>query len=283
LRIATVPIDNAAEVYYAKELGFFARAGLDVQIQPIQNSGEIGSAIASGAIDVGYGTLIPLALAHIKNIPFVIIAPATLYTSRAPNSELIVNAASPIRTASDLTGKIVGTNGLGNIAEYGPRVWIDRNGGDSSKVRFIELPFSAMPDALAAGRIDAAWLTEPYLSQTRTTGRVLATALDTIAKEFLIGAWFTTSQWAQDHPDLVRRFAAVMHETALWANRNPSESAKILVKYTKIEPSVVASMVRSRYAERLSSSLMQPVVDVSAKYGKFATFPAGELLYLPAH
>jgi NitT/TauT family transport system substrate-binding protein len=282
LRIATVPIDNAAEVYYAKEMGFFAKAGLDVQIQGIQNSGEIGAAIASGAVDIGYGTLIPLALAHVKHIAFVIVAPATVYTSQAPNSKLIVLADSPIRNAKDLTGKVIGTNGLGNISEYGPRDWIDRTGGDSSKVRFIEMPFSAMPEALTAGRIDAAWLTEPYLDQTKGTGRVLATALDAISKEFLIGAWFTTSQWASNHPDLVRRFAAAMHDAADWANANPSKSAEILVKYTKIDPAVVARMVRSRYADRLSVALMQPVVDLAATYGKFPTFPAGELLYVPS-
>jgi len=31
VRISTVPIDAGAEVYYAKEMGFFARAGIEVE------------------------------------------------------------------------------------------------------------------------------------------------------------------------------------------------------------------------------------------------------------
>jgi NitT/TauT family transport system substrate-binding protein len=282
VRIATIPAENGAEVYYAKEMGFFAKAGLNVEVQSIQNSGAIASAVASNAVDIGYGTLVPLSLAHIKEIPFVIVAPTVVYTSAAPNSALVVAAGSPIRSAKDLTGKTVGINGIGNISEYGPRAWIDRSGGDSTSVKFLELAFSEMPAALAAGRIDAAWLTEPYLASAKKNGRVLADAFDAIAKEFLIGGWFTTSQWAKDHPDAVARFAAVIRETAAWANKNPAKTADILVKYTKIDPATVATTVRSHYAERLTPSLMQPVIDVSAKYGKFAPFPAADLIYAPA-
>jgi ABC-type nitrate/sulfonate/bicarbonate transport system substrate-binding protein len=281
LRIATLPSDNGAQVYYAKDLGLFAKAGLNVEIQPIQNSSASASAVLANATDISYGTLVPLAIAHIKNIPFVVVAPAVVYTSAAPNSALLVAVNSPIRTAKDLAGKTIGINGVGNISEFGPRAWIDQDGGDSNAVRFLELPYSEMAVALGAGRIDAAWLTEPFLSSTKRNGRVLATAFDAISKEFLVGIWFTSAPWAKDHPDLVKRFAAVMREAALWANKNQAQSAAILVKYTKIDPAVVATTVRSRYAEQLTGSLMQPVIDVTAKYAKFAPFPAGELIYIP--
>jgi NitT/TauT family transport system substrate-binding protein len=281
LRIATLPSDNGAEVYYAKDLGLFAKAGLNVEIQPIQNSSASASAVVSNAIDISYGTVVPLAIAHVKNIPFVVVAPAVVYTSAAPNSALLVLTNSPLRTAKDLAGKTIGINGVGNISEFGPRAWLDQNGADSGSVKFLELPFSEMPAALAAGRIDAAWVTEPFLSSTKRNARVLATAFDAISKQFLVGIWFASAPWAKDHPDLVNRFAAVMRETAVWANKNQAKSAAILVKYTKIDPAVVATTVRSRYAEQLTGSLMQPVIDVTAKYAKFAPFPAAELIYTP--
>jgi len=281
LRIATIPADNGAEVYYAKDMGFFERAGLNVEIQPIQNSSASASAVAANAIDISYGTLVPLSIAHTKNIPFVVVAPAVVYTSAAANSALVVAATSPIRTAKDLTGKTIGINGIGNISEFGPRAWIDQNGGDSTTVKLLELPFSEMATALAGGRIDAAWVTEPFLASAKKNGRILATAFDAIAKEFLVGVWFASAPWAKDHPDLVSRFAAVMRETAAWANKNQAKSAEILVKYTKIDPAVVATTVRSRYADRLTAPLMQPVINVTAKYNKFAPFPADELIYVP--
>ena len=44
--------------------------------------------------------------------------------------------------------------------------WIDKNGGDSSKILFAELPASEMGAAVAAGRIDAAFVPEPNFSQS---------------------------------------------------------------------------------------------------------------------
>ena len=78
------------------------------------------------------------------------------------------------------------------------------------------------------------------------------------------------------------RFARVLHETAVWANKNPEKSGEILSKYTKVDPAVVAAMTRTRYAEQLTAALMQPLIDVAAKYNGFRTFPAQELIYTPS-
>ena len=136
-----------------------------------------------------------------------------------------------------------------------------------------------MPDALIAGRIDVAYFTEPWLAVARKSGRLLAYPYDAVAKEFLYGSWFTMSQWAHDHPDLVAKFVSAIREAGDWANANPAKSADILAKYTKIEPAVVEAMVRVRFGDRLTASMMQPEIDLAAKYGKFARFPASELIY----
>jgi len=54
VHVMTVPIDAGAEVYYAKELGFFAKAGLDVDIQPAANGGAAAAAVAGNAVDIVY-------------------------------------------------------------------------------------------------------------------------------------------------------------------------------------------------------------------------------------
>jgi ABC-type nitrate/sulfonate/bicarbonate transport system substrate-binding protein len=80
----------------------------------------------------------------------------------------------------------------------------------------------------------------------------------------------------------VKRYAAVMHETAVWANKNPQKSGQILAKYTKIDPELIATMARTRFAEQpLTPSLIQPLIDASAKYNDFSSFPARELIYTP--
>ncbi len=255
LRVMTTPIENGAEVYYAKELGFFAQAGLDVDVQSVQSGSAISSAVTSGAADIGFASIVPLAIAHTKHFPFVLVAPGGEWTPEARNSALYVAARSTIRTGKDLNGKTVGIAGLGTLGDYAVRAWIDRNGGDATTVKFVELPYPAMVEALRGGRIDAASLNEPFLSEGKKVGRFLGYQDDALASRFLIAGWFSTSDWARDHPALVQRFAAVMRRTAIWANdpSNRAASAGILVKYLLADPAAVATMVRVHFADTMTA------------------------------
>jgi NitT/TauT family transport system substrate-binding protein len=281
VRVATNPIDSGAEVYYADDLGFFAKAGLAVQIQPGENGAAIAAAVASNAIDIGYADIGALSKAHSRGIDFSIIAPAAMWDSSAPVNVLMVAKNSPIRGAKDLNGKTIAVPGLGTGAALAVNAWLDANGADSASVKFIELPYASMPAALEAGRIDAAHVAEPFVSVAKQKARVLALADGALGKVYLRTVWFSTTAWAKAHPDVVARFAAVMSQTAKWANdkRNQRKSAAILVQHTKIDPAVVAAMVRVRYGESLDPILLQPEINANAKYNHFTSFAADELLY----
>ena len=279
-----MPTENAAEVFYAKELGYFTKAGLDVDLQAIQSAPAIAAALASNAIDVGYTTVDTLAVVHSKDIPLVIVAPAGeyLYPATAKIAALLVPADSTVQQAHDLNGKIIAAAGLHGLGETSPRMWMDNNGGDSSTVKFVEVPFPSMPAALENHRVDAAFMTEPAITLSQKSARVLVYPWETIAKHFLVGAWIATPQWAKDHAPLVARFAGAIHDAAVWGNQNPGPSGAMLAKYTTIPPAVIATMARTHYAEQLVPAQIQPLVDLSAKYNAFRAFPAQELVFAPA-
>jgi NitT/TauT family transport system substrate-binding protein len=279
IRIATTPIDAGSEPYYARELGFFKKAGVDVEITPISNGAGVASAVAGGAADVGQSNVVSLAAAHDRGLSFVIIAPASLYTSKVPQSALVVAKNSPIRTAADLNGKTLAASGLRTIAQIGPQAWIDRNGGNSASVKWVEMPFSATAEAIASGRVDGGLLSEPELSDAVAGGsvRVLSYCYDAIGSDFLIGAWFSTAEWVKAHPDLARAYARVMEQTARWARANPQQSAKILEAETKVR--VTPATKRVLFGERLDPAAVQPLIDVAARYGLLkASFPATEII-----
>ena len=279
VHVMTVPIDAGAEVYYAKDMGFFAKAGLDVDIQQAANGGAAATAVAGNAVEIGYSDMVSIASAFGHNVPFVVIAPAGMHETTAPTNLLMVAASSTIHSAKDLNGKIVAGSGLGTISGFGPRAWIEANGGDLSSVKFVELPFPQMQPALEAGRVDVITIAEPFMAVARKTDRIIGVPYDAIAKEFLVSAFFTTSPWAKEHPDVLNRFISAIHDAAVWANANHAKSAEILLKYTKMDPDAAAGMVRVKYGERLNAAFLQPVINVAAKYGKFPPFPADELMY----
>jgi NitT/TauT family transport system substrate-binding protein len=280
LKVATIPIDTGAEAFYALDQGFFKKAGLDVSIERITNGPAIAAAVASGAVDVGFSNLVSLAIAFKKGVAITLIAPAGMYSSKAPTTTCVVALNSPIKTAKDLNGKVFATNGLKNIGEFGPRAWIDKNGGDSSTVKFVEMPFPDMAGALTQGRIDAAVMAEPTMTESKGQTRFLSNCYDGIGSNYMIGAYFATTAWAAAHADLVRKFQTAIRDTAQWANKNPAGSAVILARESKMNPDIAAKMYRAVYPERLEAGAIQPVIDVTAKYGALpATFPAAEMMY----
>lgn len=280
VRVVAPPIDAGGQAFYAQSMGFFKKAGITVEITKASNGAIIAAAVAGGAADVGQSNVVSIASAHGRGLPFVFIAGANTFVARTHQSALVVAPGSSIRTAGDFAGKIVAVSGLKNITEIAFDQWMERNGGNLSAVRIVELPFASMPDAIASGRVDAAMMAVPELTNSLRTKavKVVGYPFESIGQEWLIGGWFTTTTWAQAHPDLVRAFVSAMQTTADWANHHQAQSAKILEQATGIPVDPLAA--RLLYTDRLDPKAMQPVIDASAKYGAIkTTFPAAELIY----
>jgi ABC-type nitrate/sulfonate/bicarbonate transport system substrate-binding protein len=251
-----------AEAYYAKELGFFQKAGLNVVIQRLRGGPDVQAAVAGGSFQIGDTNVLSLAEAKQRGQSITVIAPGADYTAAAPTSLLVVMPDSPVHSAKDLAGMTVAGISVGGLDQLYIDAWLDKNGGDINSVKFTELPPSAMVPALEAGRIAAASLSEPFLDMNRSKLRVLARDVEALAPNSMITAWFTTSEWAANNPAAVKAFAGAIGEAAVWANKNPEAAAKILAKYMAIEE----PRTHAHYAERLVPALVQPILDNAAKY-----------------
>jgi NitT/TauT family transport system substrate-binding protein len=280
VRVATLPVDGTALAYYAKDLNYFQDVGLDVTIQSITNGAAITSSVISNSVDIGWSNIISLAAAFKRGLPVTIIGAGGMHVTGSLATQLMVKKDSPIRTAADLSGKVIGCTGLADVGQFGPELWIDKNGGKASTVKFIEVPFPQLPSALEQGRVDAAWLAEPFVHAAEPFARTLATCFDAVAPRWMLGAWFTTPAYANAHRDVIDSFRAVMTKTSTWANANQALSAVILAKYSNLDLATVKSMHRIAYATRPEAALVQPAIDLAARYGAIpAAFPAQEIIY----
>jgi NitT/TauT family transport system substrate-binding protein len=280
IAVATPPIDSSGEVFYAADMGFFAKAGLNVKIVAMNNAGAIAPAVVSGTVAIGGLTVPAVALAREKNVPITIVAPGSVYSTAAPTSGIVVLKTSALRKAADLNGKTIGTRDISNMSYYGSNVWIDKNGGDSKSVKWVEINDNAAVAAMQQGRIDAASLSEPGLDDAiHGSARMMGPVYDAVGDKFLIAVFFTTEAYANAHPDVMRKFAAAIIEAGKWANKNHAASAKILEKYagTPIPP----SYTRVTYAERLRAADAQPVLDMLATYGVIKPNPRAADLFSP--
>lgn len=267
LRVAVTTGDSYAEGFYAVDQGLFTAAGLNVDLQVLPNGAAIVTAVAADAIDIGITNPLPLASAVVHGVPFQYLCSGG--TINQDEIGLCVVADSPIHTGKDLEGRTVASSSLNDINVVAIKAWTDQEGGDSSKVRIIEMPFPQMGPALRRGTIDAAPIAEPALSVAKKEGglRILMPQIFTpYGDNFMVGGWFAKADWIQANRDTARRFVGAIYQTARWANAHPDDSAVILAKYAKMDPATVKGMNRAPYGTTLTPAMIQSVLDLAYKY-----------------
>jgi NitT/TauT family transport system substrate-binding protein len=279
LHMATLNVDAGAEPYYAQEAGFFAADGLHADFLTFDNGSAIAAAIAGGALDIATSNAVALAQAHARGIPLVVLSPGALYESKEPSSLLMVPTSSALRRAADFTGKTIAVNGLNGLPEYCTRAYLDAAGVQSANVKFLEMSYPQMVDALAAARVDGAVVSEPFVTPGERVARVIGAPFDACALRFVTSLYISTRTWADAHRDEVGRFQDAMFKTARWANRNQSKTASILMDYTKLPAETIKTMRRVRFAESWDDANAQPLIDLAAKYGNVPRFSINDIIY----
>jgi NitT/TauT family transport system substrate-binding protein len=282
LRVASAPDEDVLGALWAQKSGIFRKYGLDVNIQLMNSGAAVGAAVVGGSIDIGKSSLISLISAHMRNIPFVLIAPAGVYNSKAPIVGLLVKKGSPLRTARDLDGKTISVPSLNDQYAIAIKAYMDKHGGDSSSLKFLELPNSAVPQALAEGRIDAASIANPILSEALASGNVelIGRTFDAIGPHFIQACYFTTSDYANRNRDVVERFARAIAESGAYCNAHPSETVATLSAFTKVPESVISHMTRTEIGTTLDPKEIQPLIDAAAKYKAIsAAFDARAMIF----
>jgi NitT/TauT family transport system substrate-binding protein len=284
LEVQGAPFDLNGPLFYAQDLGYFKKAGLDVHIQNSQVTVEgAAAAILGGTINVASANTATIAQAHLRGIDFRFFAPAGLFTATARPTEVVVVAAdSPVHTAADLNGKTLAVAGIKGMLQIATIAWADKHGGDGKSMHFIEIPFPQMDAALAQHRIDAGVLTEPFATAAGGDTRVIGSAEDGVAPAFMTLGWFSTAAWLNANPDTAKRFIGAIREAAIWGNAHHKESADILSKYSKMSLAVVDAMGRSTYGLDLDAKMIQPPLDVASRYG-FLDRPvaAADIMWTP--
>jgi NitT/TauT family transport system substrate-binding protein len=266
LKVGAYPTDTFCEAYYAADKGFYKDAGFDVEITSLASGTALAAAALSGALQVAVTNGLAVASAHLRNVPLVFVASAGLYNPAA--TQLLVAESGAIKSARDLDGKIVSVSSVKGAEALGLLAWIDRNGGDSTKVKLTEIAPSEMPAAVLRGTIAAGVITEPNLSAAHALGglRPIGAPFDSFGTRFLLGGWCANANWVKSNPAVVKRFVDVTYATARWANAHHDESAVILAKYAKLSPDVLRTMARSPYGESLVPTMLQPIYDLAVKY-----------------
>lgn len=281
LKVAGVPEESVLPVLWGQKSGMFRAAGLDVDLTPQSSGSAITAGVVGGSYQVGKSSIIPLVTAYAKNIPIKLVAPGGLYRAAKPHIAMMVRADSPLRTAAQMNGKTIGVSSIGDLYTLSMKLWMDKNGGDSSSLKFVELPVSAIEAGLLSGRIDAGGYGTPQLQAALDSGnfRIFAHTYDAIAPLFMYSAWFAANGYVESDRSTLATFSRTERLAAVYVNSHPTETIAPLAAFTNTKTAEIAKMTRALMATTLDPKLIQPVIDVCVRYKTIpSTFDATAMI-----
>ena len=232
--------------------------------------------MASGDLEIGWSNSVSIAAATEKGFDFVFIAPGAFNSSSVVREAgcIMLPSNSPVKVASDLEGKIIGVNTLGNISDLILHAWADKTGVNLDGIKFSEIPYPGMEAALAAERVDAAVVWEPFVSQAMANNSAVAfdcKPMSYMGDQILIASWFSEKEWVENHHEQVKKFVEAIMMANEFISNNPDDARAITATYTKIDNSLAQSMSLPSFPSEWSLADYQRVLDLSFEYGLLNT------------
>ena len=126
------------------------------------SSDKRAQAFEAGAIDLAVGGANGVIFAAAEGVTAKLIASISRESTRGFSTSYYVKESSPIKTVSDLKGRIVGINGFSTSGHLWLKAALDKHGLSDADVTITPVPFSAMQEALEAGKIDLGMFPQPY-------------------------------------------------------------------------------------------------------------------------
>jgi NitT/TauT family transport system substrate-binding protein len=175
VRFGSVGGLSDAGIYLADELGYFAAAGIAVEMQQINSAPTLVQSIAASQIDVAGISVTPGLFASVAlKINLRIVGDKQSYRHGFSGQRLVarpqVILGSEAATIAGLKGKNVALSTKAGVTYF----LLDRVLASQkltlSDVKVVELPYGSMFPAFTTGAIDAAIVIEPSLTEMLQQG-----------------------------------------------------------------------------------------------------------------
>ena len=269
LVIAAVPTASSAGLYVAQREGFFRNAGLNVKIVSVGSGADVTAGLLNGSVDVLNGAYAGLIEAEVHGAGrFHILSDG--YADAPGVDEIVVVPGSGITSATQLAGRTVAVNALNSVAALLVSSALESQGVPPPKVHLVAIPFPAMPSALRAHRVDAAYLAEPYLSQAEVQngGEGLIDVNTGATQDFPIDGYVATVDWCRRYPRTAAAVAQAIDRGQALADTSRPLVERVLHAYTSISTQTAAIMALGDFPTTVDLTHLQRVPDLMQSFGQ---------------
>lgn len=281
IRIGAALDDETTPLVYGWKSGFFQSRGLNVEVERFNSGSAVAAAVVGGSLEMGKAGTIAILQAHLRGLPFTMIAPVSYYRNEKPACGLIVPSASSMRTAKDFVGKTISVSSIGDLFQLTMSAWLEENHVDKESVKYVEIPPPTVMAAMDQNRIDGGLVCEPILHTALGSGkyRMAAPTYSAVGVHWQTAAIFAKTDWVDAHRELVEKFVRAVRDVNSYVAAHEDAAAPYIVQFIGLDPTTVKTEVHPGRAVYLVPDQFQSLIDVAAKYKAIArAFPAQELI-----
>ncbi|MEV0223543.1 ABC transporter substrate-binding protein [Streptomyces sp. NPDC050704] len=276
VKVGVIPIIDVAPLYLGQKKGFYSERGIKLELTSAQGGAAIVPGVVADQFDFGFSNTTSLLVAQSKSVPIkaVVNGVASTGKQKADFAELAVKKGSPLKSAKDVEGKKVAANTLNNICDTSVKNSVRKDGGDPSKVEFVEMPFDQMPAALDGGQVDAACVVEPALATIKSKGGTsIASLFVDVSPDLTVAMYFTSQKYAQKNPEMVKKFQEATAESLEYADSHPDEAREIIATYTKIPGNLLETLTLPRWPAEPDRASIEKLAELGEQDGLFDKAP----------
>lgn len=225
------PNTNHLGIYAAKELGYYAQEGLDVQIvQPPEDGAEAMVGAGQAEFGMSYQDTLANFLFAKNAVPITAVAAVLQHNT----SGIMSSHASHIARPRDLEGKTYATM-QSATEEAILKELVLADGGDFSKVRLVPAGTTDEVSGLKGGLFDAIWSFSGWGKQNADLNN-LDVDFQNLTDFNKVFDYYTPVIIANDSflaekPNVAKRFLAATAKGYIYAVEHPHQAADILLKY----------------------------------------------------
>ncbi len=264
LRVSySAPTANNSPIWIAKERGFLAKNGLDVQLLYIESGTTTIQALIAGETQIAQvaGTVVVssalagsdvVAIGGLENrIAFSLVA------------------QKEIKSPEQLKGKRLAISRFGSASDLGARLFLQRLGLAAEKdVTLVQIGgTNTRLAAISKGVVEATVLTPEFYLLAKKAGFTTLADPITTKIDFPQNGIATSRAYLKSRPDVVKKYLLANIEAIHFFKTRPEESMQIMSKYLKITDRDTLEEMHRLYRDILqplplpTASGMQTLVD----------------------
>jgi NitT/TauT family transport system substrate-binding protein len=277
LKIALFPSLDYAPLFAGLKRGIWKKHGLDLKITYVFTGAGLFAAIVSGQTDLATNSPTAGANAISQGLPIRLVQPASFQPTKG-NTEVLVRKDSEYKEIGDLAGKTVATINLQGLFHLGLIAAVEAEGKDPLSVRALAMSPNDEPLALAAGRLDAIVLQDPFLTIAKLQGafRSLGNPFGKLKYRVPVGAFWTSNATLERKAELLQKFKEAWAECVALAKRNPAIVRYVIPKYAGISTQAARLITTPDYVTTIPKNTIGPMLVQMKRYGWVRDIPSYE-------